>query len=183
VVDIGGGIGDYTILAALVSPRNRVIAFEPTPSSFELLQHNLRLNGITNATALQQGIWSHAGDLEIDTSSGEPVQFTSRLADQKAGPGKTVVPAVTLAQALDANGINEVDLLKMDCEGAEYPILYNTPAEALGRIRRIVMEYHDGPHGQTHLELERFLIERGYRVRSVVNPVHANLGYLYAARP
>ena len=43
------------------------------------------------------------------------------------------------------NALERVDLLKMDCEGAEYEILYGTPDRYLERIREIRMEYHQLP--------------------------------------
>jgi hypothetical protein len=42
----------------------------------------------------------------------------------------------------DRNGIDACELLKMDCEGAEFLILASTPDYILARCNRIVMEYH-----------------------------------------
>jgi len=72
------------------------------------------------------------------------------------------------------------DLLKLDCEGAEYPILMNAPQTVLRRIHRIIMEYHDRAGCYTHTDLETFLIANGFRVCTHPNFVHADLGYLYA---
>jgi hypothetical protein len=70
----------------------------------------------------------------------------------------------------------------MDCEGAEYPILLNTPDELLKKIDRIVLEYHDNVTDYTHQDLKKFLSEGGYKVKITPNFVHADLGYLYAQR-
>lgn len=176
IVDIGGGIGEYTLYAALAHPDNRVVAFEPTPSSFTLLQENLQMNHVNNVQALQQAVWSEDGEVLIDTASAEPSQFTSGAQ----AAGGVAVPAITLQHALQNLELEQVDLLKLDCEGAEYAILFNTQPETLRRIRRIVMEYHDIPAGNHHNELVTYLQAQGYRVETYPNYVHSHLGYLRA---
>ena len=181
VVDIGGGIGDYTLFAATATPHGKVFAFEPFPESFALLQQNLAANQATNVQAFAEAIWSQAGDLKIDSSIGEPGQFISRSTDTQVGQS-TQVPSISLEQALARLQLEQVDLMKIDCEGAEYPILFNTPADVLGRVQRIVMEYHDRVTRYTHGDMQEFLASKGYAVRVVPNYVHPDLGYLYAER-
>jgi hypothetical protein len=72
--------------------------------------------------------------------------------------------------------------MKLDCEGAEYEILFKAPDSVLNRIDRIVMEYHDNAVEYTHADMERFLKEKGYKVKVYPSPVHPYLGYLSAAR-
>ena len=191
VIDIGGGLGDFTIFVAAQHPKNTVYAFEPTPDSFALLQENLRLNHIENARAFPEAVWAVSGPILIDTSPREPVQFTSRSGDElsrgrtaiqnRIGPG-IEVPGISLAEALEHTGVAQCNLLKMDCEGAEYNILFHAPDEILERIERIVMEYHDNTSMYTHEDMARFLAEKGFAVKTYPNQVHAYLGYLYASR-
>jgi len=76
------------------------------------------------------------------------------------------VSAVTIPEIFAENGLERCDLLKMDCEGAEYDIIYNCPSEVLGRIERIAMEVHGGPGaGQNIDALEVFLRESGFATR------------------
>ena len=184
VCDIGGGIGDFTIFVASLNPQNVVYSFEPTPDSFKVLQENLKLNQIENAQAFPQAIWSEDGQIVIDTTVGEPGQFTSKEigANKQVDSGKVIVPSITLAQAFEATGIALCNLLKIDCEGAEYEILFNTPAEILNRVERIIMEYHDNVSQYTHTDLETFLRNNGFAVKIYPNDVHNYLGYLYASR-
>ncbi len=182
IIDIGGGIGDFTTFAARANPDNRVFAFEPTPESFQLLEANLARNKVSNAQGYAQAIWSGEGTLWIDTSVGEPGQFVSHEASKAEKQGASVaVPSLSLAQAFHQLEIDRCDLLKMDCEGAEYPILYQAPKEIFAKIDRIVMEYHDNAQGN-HAQLAAYLQQQGYEVRITPNFVHANLGYLYACR-
>lgn len=56
--DIGAAIGEFTIFAAQQAARGKVVAFEPNPQSFSLLQENLKLNSIRNVQAVLAGVWS-----------------------------------------------------------------------------------------------------------------------------
>ena len=182
VVDIGGGIGDFSIFAAHHHPANQVYAFEPYPGSFALLNGNLDRNQITNVQAFQEAVWSSNGSLSLDTSTGEPVQFISREVGAEAWVGKTMVKCISLAETFERLTIQACDLLKIDAEGAEYAILFNAPETCLAKIQRIVMEYHDAITPYTHIDLVEFLQNKGYRVKTVENVVHPELGYLYAER-
>lgn len=182
IIDIGGGIGDFTTFAAKAARENRVFAFEPTPESFALLEANLARNKINNARGYPQAIWSGEGTLWIDTSVGEPGQFISHESTKTEAQGASVaVPSLSLVQAFEQLEIDRCDLLKMDCEGAEYPILYQAPNEIFVKIERIVMEYHDNAQGN-HTQLGTYLQQQGYKVQITPNFVHSDLGYLYACR-
>lgn len=182
VIDIGAGIGDYTLYATIKQSNVRVFAFEPYPESFTLMQENLRRNGISNVQAFDQAIGSDSGDLILDLTGGEPLQFQSQLEKASNIKKSLSVNSLSLIDALTKLDLDSCDLLKLDCEGAEYSILFNTPPSALTRIQRIVMEYHDNLVPHHHGELVSFLQERGFQVETFPNPVHSNLGYLRALR-
>lgn len=183
VVDIGAGIGDFSIYAAYGRPETRVFAYEPYPGSFLLLEENLRQNMIENVIPVQQAVWGTAEEIMLDLSIEEPLQFSSReVVVEEVKPRQILVPAVTLADVLSEQKLDRIDLLKLDCEGAEYEILMKAPIETLAQIRRIVMEYHNVDEDHTHIQLIRFLESAGYSVSWEQNIVHANIGYLFAVR-
>jgi FkbM family methyltransferase len=182
IIDIGAAIGDYTLYAATAQPNSQVFAFEPYPQSFVLMQENLRLNTVTNAQAFDKAIGTVSGELVLDLTTGEPLQFQGFLKPTENMEKSLSVHALSLADAFAMLEIEVCDLLKLDCEGAEYPILFETPQFVLERVRRIVMEYHDNIVQYTHHDLTRFLNERGFRVETFPNPVHSYLGYLRAIR-
>jgi len=182
IVDIGAGIGEYTLCVATTQPNSQVFAFEPYPQSFILMQENLRLNSIHNAQAFDKAIGPLSGELMLDLTGGEPLQFQSFLKQTGNMEKSLPVQALSLADAFAILEIESCDLLKLDCEGAEYSILFDTPQPVLERIQRIVMEYHDNIVRYTHHDLTRFLNERGFQVETFPNPVHSYLGYLRAIR-
>ena len=182
VIDIGAGIGDYTLYATIKQSNARVFAFEPYQESFTLMQENLRRNRVSNVQAFDQAIGADTGDLILDLTSGEPLQFQSQVKQATNIKNSLSVKSLSLIDALAKLDLDSCDLLKLDCEGAEYSILFNSSRSAMERIQRIVMEYHDNLVPHHHGELVRFLQDRGFQVETFPNPVHSNLGYLRARR-
>ncbi len=180
VIDIGAGIGDFSLVAALGHPTNKVYAFEPFPESFSLLESNLQLNQATNVRAFPEAIAGRTGELALDISSGEPLQFsTGKAADQGAA---LTVPCLSLEDAFERLSLAHCNLLKLDCEGAEYDILFKAPASIFSKIDHIVMEYHDDVTPANHRDMVEFLTAQGFKVRTKPNPVHAHLGFLHGVR-
>ncbi len=179
VIDIGAGIGDFSVIAA--RDASRVLAFEPYPASFVLLQENLRSNAVTTVRAYECAIAGKSGMIALDVGQRDPVLYRSRAMDGGSGTSAPQVPAWSLDEALERGGVDRVDLLKLDCEGAEYDILGSATPEVLDRVQRIVLEYHDW-EGRAHDQLVHLLKRRGYTVELFPNPVHACIGYLRASR-
>lgn len=182
IIDIGAGIGDFTLFAATAQAGTRVFAFEPFPQSFVLARENLQKNGVTNAQVFEHAVAATSGTLILDLDGNEPLQIRSHSREPADNLQHLTVRAFSLSDLFIMLGIVSCDLLKLDCEGAEYPILFNTSQPTLEHIDRIVMEYHDDVAQYTHQDLTRFLSERGFRVETFTNPVHSHLGYLRAIR-
>jgi hypothetical protein len=118
--------------------------------------------------------------LHLDNLSGEPLQIISKeMHSTKKGNNVIKVRALTLSQVFEAHAIDKLDLLKLDCEGAEYEILSGASPEVFKKIERIIMEYHD-IDGHHHDQLVSLLERQGFRVYCHDNFVHDDIGYLYA---
>jgi hypothetical protein len=74
------------------------------------------------------------------------------------------VRCCTLQEIFDRFGLERVNYLKIDCEGAEYDILSETPGSILARVDRVSMEYHEQP-GHRVEELGECLRAAGFDVR------------------
>jgi FkbM family methyltransferase len=184
IIDIGAGTGEYTLFAAaaMTEPTGQVFAFEPFPESFALLQENLQLNNVNHVQAFPEAIGAEAGELVLDQAGGEPLQFQSRHALAASVDTSLRVKSLSLDGVFEKTGLESCDLLKLDCEGAEYSILFAAPRSVLEHLRYIVMEYHDNVNQFDHLDMAKFLTEQGFHVDTFSNPVHAYLGYLRAMR-
>lgn len=182
VMDIGAAIGEFTLLAALQASKGRVIAYEPFSESFYLLRDNLALNSIDNVTIYKMAVWSKEEDLELDFSLAEPLQMKSEKPGSDNAHSHLISHSVSLEQAFSEKGVDHLDLLKLDCEGAEFPILLDTEPGVWLQVDRVIMEYHDGYQGHSHQELVELFSNNGYHVKVTPNVVHTELGYLYAEK-
>ncbi len=182
ILDIGAAIGEFTIDAALKAKHGKVFAYEPFANSFDLLQMNIAQNNIENVIPAQVAVWNTCGEILLSSEIGEPLQIETGISIGDNAHSQSIVRAIDLKTALIQNVISHLDLLKLDCEGAEYPILYGAGTQTLAMIDRIVLEYHDGAGENNHQQLAAFLRKTGFIVEVVPNVVHAHLGYLYAKR-
>jgi FkbM family methyltransferase len=180
IVDVGAASGDFTVHAAKRCPRGIVYAFEPLPEAFARLEEHVRLNGVTNVRAFPQAIAAREGPLALYTVTGLSGQHRTAGDGSKASAPLVTVRATTLGGAFERDGIARCDLLKIDCEGAEFEILLGLPPDVFSRIARIALEYHDHVTAHTHEELARLLEERGFAVTVRPNPAWRELGFLYA---
>lgn len=77
--------------------------------------------------------------------------------------------------------LKTVDLLKIDCEGAEHKIILNTNSVNLQKVKRIVGEYHlfNFRMKNDFKEMLNYLRENGFKIHIKENLVHKNIGYFY----
>lgn len=141
VIDVGAGIGDFALLAALTSKNTCVFAFEPMKENFDTMLENIRLNGAEGVVVpFRQAV---AGRTERRTFFTGNNSNAHSLFSQATGSRVGVsIDCISLKDLFDRNKISRCDLMKMDCEGAEYEILYSTPPEYLARIGELRLEYH-----------------------------------------
>ncbi len=92
------------------------------------------------------------------------------------------VQTITLEKILDRHRIGQVDLLKIDCEGAEFAILEDSPSKVLYKVSNIFLEYHDWVPGADHRRLKTLLESRGFRVQDFPNSKIKELGFLWCKK-
>ena len=135
VIDIGANIGAFTIPA---SRRSRVVyAIEPIASNYQVLCQNCELNQAHNVISECIAISDEDGIAEISVNG-----VMSSLHWHHPGTEMQQVKTLTLETFLKDHGIDLIDFVKMDCEGAEWGILLKSSLALLSRIRHIELEYH-----------------------------------------
>ena len=151
IVDVGAHVGSFTVLCHEWWPEAKIVAVEPHPESFELLERNtahipetllLRINA---AIAAENGHCLLASAVS-NSRVGEYVVELWNDLDPRYGDFGVRVPAITteeLWQRLVEFGIDDVHLLKLDCEGAEYPLLEHLLDTGVAkRVDLLLIEWH-----------------------------------------
>jgi FkbM family methyltransferase len=119
VIDVGAAFGFYTILASKrVGQQGKVVAIEPQPDSFEMLNRNIRLNKLANTITLNYAAYSKKTTLKL-YSTYSIIQERARQSLQSY----IEVSGDTLDNLLRRVGIDQVNWIKIDVEGAEYEVL------------------------------------------------------------
>lgn len=178
IVDVGANIGLFSIRVGPLA--RRVIAVEPLPEHFAILRSNLSDPRFRHVTTVRKALSGTRGPLELWVSSNPGGH--SILREAAEGADSVRVDATTLHDLFADHSIERCDLLKLDCEGAEYESLAATPEDLWPRIDRIHLEYHRGPAGWTGEKLAAMLRERGYRCDLVARGHHPDQGHLFASR-
>lgn len=151
VIDLGANIGMYTLAITDANPACKVISFEPNPKAFELLSKNIQSNHRSSVVLVNKGIAKTPGSFEMKVLNegsayggkylGE-IKKEYRTWIQEKRFRNITVESLTLPDILKTYNLSTVDILKMDVEGMEFEILEGG-TDALSKIKRIVIEWHD----------------------------------------
>ena len=167
VFDLGGHIGTFAVLAGSRATKGKVVAFEPMKDNFEVLKSNVALNKLSNVSAENVAISNENGLRTFYLSSqeaGKKVGYGTgghSFFPSKEREQKIEVNTVTLESMMEKYGVDKIDYLKLDTEGAEYDILFNTKNETLAKIQKIAMELHPF-EDNTKEKMIDFLIDNGF---------------------
>ena len=156
VMDIGANIGIYTILLSHIYPNAKIIAIEASPTIFEMLKSNCKLNNLlfpsrSNVLLINKAI-SDKDDIttefyEKHSMSTMLKEFLTNLSStiltNQDELNKRVVRTITIDNLVETIGVNEISLLKIDVEGAEVLALKGAIKTLTHKkIKNMVIEYH-----------------------------------------
>lgn len=173
IVDIGAYIGAFSTYAALNGAK--VYSYEPSPKDYKLLRENIKLNNLKNVKTYKKAVCGDSRRAKLYLNEKIP-QLDNMF---RKNMGKSiVVECTTLKNIITLTG--PIDLLKIDCEGAEYDIMFKTPKKYLKMIKKIAMEYHEGIVPFKKEDLKKFLEFNGFEV--TIRPINNTSGLIYAIR-
>lgn len=173
MIDIGAHVGMISILYAKLHPLITIYAYEPIPDNFALLLKNLELNNIKNVKTFNMAVTGDGRPIQMalhydNTGAATQCYFNIKSGDKIFSK----IPSQTLDNIFNEHNIKLCKLLKIDCEGSEYEILFNT--SKIKFIQNLIGEFHTNNYlinkGYSSLLLENYLIKNGIRVN--IDTVH-----------
>ena len=166
VVDIGANVGAAAFYFAMGYPEAQVYALEPASSPSSLLRQNLA--SLQNVKVFSFGL--HASERAVTLFHGKKDSVESSLSSSSRTSSESEqIRLVGASQFLSDHGIDKVDVMKIDTEGCEVPILRSLK-DYLPEVKVLYVEYHserdrrliDGMLAETHV-LWRGHVSLAYR--------------------
>ena len=138
IVDIGANVGAASVYFAIGYPEAQVYAFEPGSAPFSLLQQNVE--PLRNVTVFPFGLHSREQTLSLFHGKNDSVESSLCSSLRTGGEGEQI-RLVCASRFLAEHGIDKIDVLKIDTEGCEVPILRSLN-RYLPEVKVLYVEYH-----------------------------------------
>jgi FkbM family methyltransferase len=142
IVDCGAYVGYSTVYFLNKFPASRVVAIEADGDNFLVCKLNLSPYE-HRVTLLHSAIWSRSGGVVVVRGKYRDGREWANQVRECISGEIADVKAVDFLSLMDNAGLNEVDLLKIDIEGAERIVFTGDCEPWLDRVRNIVIELHD----------------------------------------
>lgn len=173
IVDAGAHIGMATVYFKMLFPESRILAFEPVPNNFEILEKNIHENQLENVELYQAVIAPKSGILRIQEPIGEGAWTSGAGIIPKGWKGiqdnrEIKVEAIGIQEVLH----DKIDIFKMDIEGMEYEVIRNA-GTLIRNVKNWVIEVHPRKDHRIE-EIQKILIQNGFKIE--VNKDQSSLG-------
>jgi FkbM family methyltransferase len=141
ILDCGANVGYSSCYFLSRFPAARVIAIEPDPRNFEVIERNLRPYG-DRVQLVRGGIWSRKAKLKVCTGEfGDGREWATIVRECKDGE-EPDVEAVDIGTLLDESGLDRIDILKIDIEGSEREVFSRDYETWLDKVHTFIIELH-----------------------------------------
>jgi FkbM family methyltransferase len=137
IVDAGANAGIATLYYANKYPEAKIVAVEPELSNFRALVKNCR--NYSRVVPVQAALWNKDGEVHLGQPNEAGTDY-NKWAFQVVDKG-LAVRAITMNTLIAEAGIESIDLLKMDIEGAEREVFES--GEWMSKVRAVAIELHD----------------------------------------
>ena len=175
--DVGAHLGYYACLAGALNPDLKLYLFEMNRNLVELIEHNLKANGLDSAEVVNQAVSDRTkpiGYADGSVDAGLSMHAPGELS------GEVIAESVSLDEFFDSKGVTP-DVIKIDVQGAEMEALRGAE-QILRRCHPVIfLEVHPkfvGAFGTTPQEVYGFLTETGYDEIYLINEHRRDTGRL-----
>ncbi len=156
IIDAGANIGDETIRFRHFHPEARIIALEPSRENFRVLEKNL--GDDPNCILLNCGLWNK--DCFLDITSGNT--YEQFRVSEVASETPDTVRAVCLPSLMADYGLDEIDILKLDIEGAEFEVFAPDSSAWVPKVKVCVFECPDGDRPGAAMRIFQAFLADGF---------------------
>lgn len=142
IVDAGANIGAATLRFRHFHQQAKIIALEPEPANFQILSRNVSSDA--NIFPIQKALWPRECALRIfQPRPLAPRNNAFRVEEHDGDPQPGDVPATTIPSLLNQFAFPEIDILKIDIEGAEYFVFDDSARDWVDKVKVLIFECPD----------------------------------------
>ena len=176
IIDIGAHIGLFTLYASQYCKNGTIFCFEPVDENYDILVDNITQNNLKNVKPFKSAVSKSESTITIyrnkDEAGHSMFSFTSHALK---------VDSISLKKIIDENSVNQCNLIKIDCEGAEYEIIESLPLEYFKKISKLIIEYHFADSKPKLVnDLKTKLMTASFKISTVSHS--SDMGLLYAIK-
>jgi FkbM family methyltransferase len=137
VIDAGAHIGLFSLWLLSERPETHILSVEADPQTYAVLSENVARSGrrVSSWRAINRAAWKENASVSF-------MDVGDSMSHRVSGSGGALVDGISLDELIEMVSPNgEIDLLKVDIEGAEEVFLCAHP-DALARVHNLVVELH-----------------------------------------
>lgn len=151
IIDCGANIGLSVIYFKKLYPKSKILAFEPDPHIFSVLNHNIESLKLNNVEVVKKAVWINNYGIEFNVEGG----FSGRIPKSAEETNILKVNTQSLKELIN----KPVDFLKIDIEGAENEVIFDIE-DKLHFVKNIFIEFHSHEHEEQKLGEMLTLLKR-----------------------
>lgn len=192
ILDCGANIGMSVLYFKKLYPQAKIVAFEPNPETFKLLERNVQQNQLRDVQLVNAAVAENDGEMEFSVNDDETVWSLSDTGITHAYADPAGHKTIRVNKVRLSSYITEpVDYLKLDIEGME-EIVVREIEEKINSIEEIWLEFHHNVANQDNnldhllamLSRKGFMLafERGRKIlntRQIKRSMERNEQYLF----
>lgn len=166
LIDIGAHIGTFSIIASQKAPNGKIYAVEASKDTFSILKKTVEENNLQNIICVNSAISKSDGTEKLFLS---PENWEHSITKKFTGEFE-LVKSLSLKTFFQEYDLKSCDLIKFNCEGAEFGIVFSTPPEVLKKIKMMLILFHedmvdDKNHNRN--TLKEYLRKNNFLIRTV----------------
>ncbi len=178
VLDVGAHKGFFVLYARALNATVPIYAYEPEEKNFAALKQHVDDNKVEGVFAKNVAVAGKDGSLTLHVNADS---HNHSILDGVEGEQKLQkVTAASLDKILSKKEF--WDVVKMDCEGAEYEIFKHTSPESFQKIGVLFLEYHEFNSDMKVATLKTLFEKNGFKVKMAPSKYDKRMGFLIAKR-
>ena len=168
IFDIGANVGYFSLATFMKFPKSVVHSFEPHPFNFKFMQEQANRYGSYSWVLHKKAVGNKNGKIKLNTVSTASYTSMATIFDSTEERETFWAESIDLDSFIRENIERNIDFMKIDCEGAEYDIVYNLSEETFAKIDSLCIETHLGPEaGQDIHSLNTRINQAGFETKTL----------------